>query len=108
LHAVQPIAVTPPGARVHESVMVAEGALWPTAKHSGTAPTTLPSKAVPEYEKVYVETAVESAAVEVAGVHAEQPAKAAFTAPAGQLEKKPDRTSGEAADSAWTVKEMAV
>lgn len=57
---------------------------------------------------MYVETAVESAAVEVAGVHAEQPAKAAVTVPAGQLEKKPDSTSGEAADSAWTVKEMAV
>jgi len=102
------MAATPPGDNVHESELAAEGALWPTAKHSGTAPSTLPSKAVPEYEKVYVETAVVSAAVVVAGVHAEQPAKAAFTVPAGQLEKKPDSTSGEAADSAWTVKEMAV
>jgi len=49
-----------------------------------------------------------SAAVVVAGVHAEQPVKAVVTVPAGQLEKKPDSTSGEAADSACTVKEMAV
>ena len=57
---------------------------------------------------MYVETADVSAAVVVAGVHAEQPVKAVVTVPAGQLEKKPDSTSGEAADSACTVKEMAV
>jgi hypothetical protein len=44
---VVPIAVTPPGASVHESVLAAEGELWPTAKHKGTAPTVVPSKRVP-------------------------------------------------------------
>lgn len=44
---VVPIAVTPPGASVHESVLAAEGELWPTAKHKGTAPTVVPSKRAP-------------------------------------------------------------
>ena len=43
----KPIAVTPLGASVHESVLVPEGELWPTAKHSGTAPTVVPSKREP-------------------------------------------------------------
>jgi len=55
-----------------------------------------------------VETAVDNVAVVVAALQAEQPAKVEVTGPAGQLEKKPDSASGEAADSAWTVKEMAV
>jgi len=44
---VKPIAVTPLGASVHESALVPEGELWPTAKHSGTAPTVVPSKREP-------------------------------------------------------------
>ena len=101
------MAVTPPGASVHVSVPAA-GVLWPTAKHSGTAPITLPSNAVPEYVKVYVEMAAVSAADAVEAVQGEQPVKEDVTVPAGQLEKKPDNTSGLAAESAWMVKEMAV
>ena len=88
---VVPIAATPPGASVHESALAAEGELWPTAKHSGTAPTVVPSNRAPEYAKEYVETAVVSVAVVVAAVHAAQPVKeAVMVPPAEQLVKKPD------------------
>jgi len=41
------MAVTPPGASVHESALAAEGEVWPKAKHKGAAPTLVPSKRVP-------------------------------------------------------------
>ena len=88
---VVPIAATPPGASVHESALVAEGELWPTAKHSGTAPTVVPSNRAPEYVKEKVETAVVSAAVDVAAVHAAQPVNEDVTVPAEQFVKKPER-----------------
>jgi hypothetical protein len=90
LHVVVPIAATPPGASVHESAPAAEGELCPTAKHSGTAPTVVPSNRAPEYAKEYVETAVVSVAVVVAAVHAAQPVNEEVTVPVEQLVKKPD------------------
>jgi hypothetical protein len=57
------------------------------AKHSGTAPTVVPSNRVPEYVNEYVETAVVSEAVVVAGAHAEQPVKKEVTVPTEQLVK---------------------
>ena len=79
---------------VQESVMAA-GAVCPTAKQRGTAPSTVPSKAVPAYENEYVLAAEVSDATVVAAVQAEQPVNAAVTVPAGQLEKKPDSSSAE-------------
>jgi hypothetical protein len=108
LHVVKPIAVTPLGPSVHESALAAEGSLCPTAKHSGTAPTVVPSNRAPAYVKEYVETAVVSEAVVVAEVHAEQPVKEEVTVPAVQLVKKPDSARPGAEASAWTVKVMAV
>jgi hypothetical protein len=108
LHVVVPIAVTPPGASVHESALTAEEELWPMAKHSGTAPTVVPSKRVPAYVKEYVDSAVVSAAVVVAGVHAAQPVKEEVTVPAEQLVKKPDKERPDVEAAAWTVKVIAV
>jgi len=68
----------------------------------------VPSKRVPEYANEYVETAVVRAADVVAGVHAEQPAKAEVTTPAEQLVKKPDNTRPGVEACACTVKVMAV
>ena len=101
--------MTPPGLSVQESV-VAAGAVSPTAKQRGTAPSTVPSKAVPAYENEFVLAIEVSDATVVAAVHAEQPVNAVVTAPAGQLEKKPDSASVEDAvvASAWMVKEIAV
>jgi hypothetical protein len=58
--------------------------------------------------KEYVETAVVSAAVVVAGIHAAQPVKEEVTVPAVQLEKKPDKARPDVEASACTVKVMEV
>ena len=58
--------------------------------------------------KEYVETAVVSSAVVVAGLHAAQPVNEEVTAPAEQFVKKPDRVRPAAEAAAWTVKVMAV
>ena len=50
----------------------------------------VPSKRAPAYVNEYVETAVVSAAVVVAAVHAAQPVNEEVTVPAEQLVKKPD------------------
>ena len=68
----------------------------------------VPSNCAPEYANEYVETAVVSEAVVVAGDHAEQPAKEEVTVPAEQLVKKPDRMRPGAEACACTVKVMAV
>lgn len=58
--------------------------------------------------KEYVETAVVSAAVVVAGLHAEQPVKEEVTVPAEQFVKKPERERPAVEAAACTVKVMAV
>ncbi len=63
------MAVTPEAVSDHESVTSAPSADWPTARQTGLAPTTLPSKAPSAYVKVATAPAVESAAVAVAGAH---------------------------------------
>ena len=58
--------------------------------------------------KEYVDTAVVSAAVVVAGLHAEQPVKEEVTVPAEQFVKKPARVRPAVEAAACTVNEMDV